>query len=149
MSEKRRPAKPQPRLQDFPHRVSDTVRYGDMDVQGHVNNTVIAQYFETGRVVMFREAEIRLGTRDVAMVLAHTEISFLRELRWPATIEIGTGVTDVGRSSYTLAHGVFQGEDCIAFGKATMVMIDHTTRRATPLTENFIARLAEWKYHGE
>jgi len=120
-----------------------------MDVQGHVNNTVIAQYFETGRVMMFRQSDLRFGGQGVIVVLAHTEISFLRELHWPASIEIGTGVAEVGRSSYTLVHGVFRGEHCIAFGRATLVMIDRETRRATPLAEDFIARLADWTYRGE
>ena len=51
--------RPTPRLDDYPHRVNDIIRYGDLDPQGHVNNAVFATYFESGRVAMFRTARSR------------------------------------------------------------------------------------------
>ena len=39
-----------PRLEDFPYRLSDNVRFADLDPNQHVNNAVYATYFETGRV---------------------------------------------------------------------------------------------------
>ena len=47
-------AKPTPQLADYPHRVTDTIRFGDLDPQGHVNQAVFLTYFESGRVAMFR-----------------------------------------------------------------------------------------------
>ncbi len=38
-----------PRLEEFPLRTSDKVRYGDTDRQGHVNNAVFSTFLETGR----------------------------------------------------------------------------------------------------
>jgi acyl-CoA thioester hydrolase len=34
-----------PRLEDFPYRLSDNVRFADLDPNGHVNNAVYATYF--------------------------------------------------------------------------------------------------------
>jgi acyl-CoA thioester hydrolase len=140
--------KPPPTPEDFPHLVTDNIRFGDMDAQGHVNNIVIADFFQTGRVVMFRQPDLSVGVEDATIVLAHTEITFLRELRWPGTVEIGTGVADVGRASYTVAHGLFHEGHCAAFGRATIVMIDNASRRARPLPPEFIARIEPWKYRG-
>jgi acyl-CoA thioester hydrolase len=136
-------------LEDFPHRVTENIRFGDMDAQGHVNNTVIADYFQTGRVVMFRQPDLSLGVENATVVLAHTEITFLRELRWPGIVEIGTGLAEVGRSSYTVAHALFRDRECIAYGTATIVLIDHTTRRSRPLPDDFLAKLNQWKYRGQ
>jgi acyl-CoA thioester hydrolase len=144
-----KPARKQPKLEDFPHRVTDNIRYGDLDAQGHVNNTVFAGYFETGRVTMFCQPDLSIGIENATVVLAHTEITFLLELHWPGTIEIGTAVTEIGRSSYTLAHAVFRDGACAAFGRATVVLIDESTRRARPLPEELMARLKPWAYRGE
>ena len=44
-----------PRLEDFPYRLSDNVRFADLDPNQHVNNAVYASYFETGRVTLMKD----------------------------------------------------------------------------------------------
>jgi acyl-CoA thioester hydrolase len=39
---------PTPRLEDFPYRLTDNVRFADLDPNQHVNNAAYATYFETG-----------------------------------------------------------------------------------------------------
>src|SRR5690349_20256263 len=94
-----RPRKPEPQLGDFPHRVSDVIRYGDLDPQGHVNNAVFATYFESGRVAMFRNEDLGIGVDNATFVLVRQEIDFLRELRWPGEVVIGTALAGLGRTS--------------------------------------------------
>ena len=43
-----------PRLEDYPFRLGDNVRFGDTDPNQHVNNAVYATYFETGRVTLMK-----------------------------------------------------------------------------------------------
>jgi acyl-CoA thioesterase FadM len=40
---------------------------------------------------------------------------------------------------------VFQGEDCAAFGRLVMVLLDKETRRPTPLPAELVTRLSQWK----
>ena len=140
--------KPAPKLADFPHRVTDVIRYADLDRQGHVNNAVFATYFETGRVALFRDPDLGIGVADATYVLVRQEIDFLHELRWPGNVEIGTGLAQVGRSSFTVAQTIFHDDTCAAAGRATLVMLDTVTRRARILTPDAIARLEKWKYRG-
>jgi acyl-CoA thioester hydrolase len=137
--------KPPPQLVDFPSRTTDIIRYGDLDAQGHVNNAVFATYFETGRVNMFRLRDLGIGVTGSTLILARTEIDFLRELHWPGTIEIGTGVTEFGRSSFTVAQAIFRDGECAAAGRATMVQFDLATRRPRPLDEGLVQRLSQFK----
>jgi acyl-CoA thioester hydrolase len=143
-----RPRKPVPRLADFPHRVTDIIRYADLDPQGHVNNAVFATYFESGRVAMFRDPDLGIGVENATFVLVRQEIDFLHELRWPGQVEIGTALAELGRSSFTVAQTIFSGDVCAAAGRATLVMMDTTTRRPRPLTPEAIAKLEKWKYRG-
>ncbi|MEI9804922.1 MAG: thioesterase family protein [Pseudolabrys sp.] len=143
-----RPRRPVPRLEDYPHRVRDIVRYGDLDPQGHVNNAVFSTYFETGRVAMFRNPDLGIGVSNATFVLVRTEIDFLRELHWPGDVEVGTALAELGRSSFTVAQTIFFGDTCTAAGRATLVMLDTATRRPRPLTPETIARLEQWKYRG-
>ena len=143
-----RPKKPKPLLEHYPHRATDIVRFGDLDPQGHVNNAVFSTYFETGRVAMFRDPNLGIGVENATYVLVRQEIDFLRELRWPGEVVVGTALAELGRSSFTVAQGVFSGEECAAAGRATLVMLDATTRRPRPLAPESIARLEKWKYRG-
>ena len=137
-----------PRLDDFPHRVTDKIRYADLDPQGHVNNAVFSTYVETGRVAMFRDPDLGIGVENATYVLVRQEIDFLHELRWPGDVEIGTALAELGRSSFTVVQTIFCGDDCAAAGRATLVMMDTITRRPRPLAQDAIARLEKWKYRG-
>ena len=135
-----KPARVLPRLEQFPGRVGDLIRFGDLDPQGHVNNTVFATFFETGRVMLLREPKNLLNPPGATSVLARLDINFLRELHWPGEVEIGTGTVEVGRSSYTFLQAIFSNGQCAATGRAAMVMIDAASRKARPLP----AEVVEW-----
>ena len=141
MNEQAKPARIVPRLEQFPSRTSDLIRFADLDPQGHVNNTVFATFFETGRVMFLREPGNALSPPGTTSVLARLDINFLREMHWPGTVEIGTGIEQIGRSSYTFLQAVFHEGACAGTGRATMVMIDAKTRKAHPLPDDVIARL--------
>ena len=130
-----------PRIEDFAIRVSDTIRFADMDRQGHVNNAVYPTYFETGRVLRIYDPNDGLQVDGCTTVLARIEIDFLKELRWPGTVEIGTGIAEIGRSSYVFSQAIFNDGACAARARSTMVLIDRATRRARPLPPELVARL--------
>jgi acyl-CoA thioester hydrolase len=50
--------RPLPQLASYPHRVTEIIRFGDLDPQGHVNQAVFLTYFESGRVAMFRNPDL-------------------------------------------------------------------------------------------
>jgi acyl-CoA thioester hydrolase len=144
-----RPRKPEPQLADYPHQVSDIIRYGDLDAQGHVNNAVFSTYFESGRVAMFRMRDLGTGVPNSTFVLARQEIDFMRELRWPGNVLVGTALVELGRSSFTLLQAIFDGERCAAASRAIMVMLDATTRKSQPLPPEIVAQLEQWRYRGD
>jgi acyl-CoA thioester hydrolase len=143
-----KPRRPAPKLDDYPHRVKDIIRYADLDPQGHVNNAVFATYFESGRVAMFRNPDLGIGVLNATYVLVRQEIDFLKELLWPGNVEIGTALLESGRSSFTVLQTIFNDGQCAAAGRATLVMLDTETRKPRPLTPEAVARLEPWKYRG-
>ena len=143
-----RPQKPVPLLADYPHRVTEIIRFGDLDPQGHVNQAVFNTYFESGRVAMFRNPDLGIGVPGATFVVVRMEVNYLKELHWPGTIEVGTGIAEFGRSSFVANQAVFRDGVCAAAGRATLVCIDLQSRKSRPIPEDAIARLSEWKYRG-
>lgn len=120
----------------------DKLRYADTDRQGHINNAVFATFFESGRVAFLYDPKVPLAPPGCEFVIARLVIDFRNELRWPGTVDIGSVVVGVGRSSITVGQGIFAGDDCVATGETVVVLTDATTRRSTPLPDDVRARFA-------
>ncbi len=137
-----------PRLLDFPYRLTDNVRFGDLDPNQHVNNAVYATYFETGRVTLMKDPRYGLTREGLAWIMVRLDMHFRAELRWPGTIELGLGVVRLGRTSVTCEQVVFSEGRCVASATAVMVLIDEATRRPTPLPTGLIEALQPWGRRG-
>ncbi|HWL84796.1 MAG TPA: thioesterase family protein [Polyangiaceae bacterium] len=129
------------RLEDYPLRTFDTVRYGDTDRQGHVNNAAFATFCETGRVTFFFQGSQPLPPPGTSFVIARLILDFRAELAWPGTVDIGTRVTKIGRSSITMVQALFQKERCAATAESVVVLVDEATRKSTPLRPEMMAAL--------
>src|ERR1700750_80655 len=124
-----------PRLEDFPYRLSDNVRFADLDPNQHVNNAVYATYFETGRVTLMKDPGLGLTPERLAWIMVRLDIHFRAELKWAGSIEMGLGVSKFGRTSVTFDQVVFSEMRCVASSQSVSVLIDEISRRPVPLTD--------------
>jgi acyl-CoA thioester hydrolase len=137
-----------PRLEDFPYRQTDNVRFADLDPNQHVNNAVYATYFETGRVTLVKDRSFGLVPPGLSWMLVRLDIHFRAELRWPGTIEMGLGVAKFGRTSVTFDQVVFSEGRCVAAAQSVTVLIDESTRKPTPLIEEIVRNFQPWLRRG-
>jgi acyl-CoA thioester hydrolase len=137
-----------PRLEDFPYRLADNVRFADLDPNGHVNNAVYATYFETGRVTLMKDRSTGLMPPGLGWIMVRIDIHFRAELHWPGKIELGLGVARFGRTSVTFDQVIFSEGKCVASAQAVTVLIDETTRKPTPLTSELKANFQRWIRRG-
>ncbi|MGB8402384.1 acyl-CoA thioesterase [Bradyrhizobium sp.] len=137
-----------PRLEDFPYRLSDNVRFADLDPNQHVNNAVYATYFETGRVTLMKDRSYGLMPPGLTWIMVRLDMHFRAELRWPGTIEMGLGVAKFGRTSVTFDQVVFSEGQCIASAQSVSVLLDEASRQPTPLTDEIKANFRRWIRRG-
>ena len=95
------------KLNDFPLKTFDKVRYADTDRQGHVNNATFATFLETGRVEVLYNPEYPLLSKGSSFVIASLKLDFLREIRWPGQVDTGTGILKIGNSSIKMLQKLF------------------------------------------
>lgn len=126
----------------------DVLRYGDTDRQGHVNNAVFATFCESGRTAFLCDPAAPLAPGGNSFVIARLILDFRAEILWPGEVDIGTGVIALGRSSFTLGQGLYEGSRCVATAQTVLVLIDDATRRSTPLPESLRAKLLSWVIPG-
>ena len=137
-----------PRLEDFPYRLTDNVRFADLDPNQHVNNAVYATYFETGRVTLMKDRTNGLMPEGVTWIMVRLDMHFRAELRWPGTIEMGLGLVKFGRTSVTFDQVVFSEGKCVASAQSYSVLLDEATRKPKVLTPEIKAKFRPWIRRG-
>jgi len=120
-----------------------TPRFGDTDCLGHINNTVLAVWFERARNPFFEifapGLEVRRDTWP--LIMAHTDYDFLAELSFPHEVEIRSVVSRVGTKSFTVAHEAWQRGRLCATGHAVIVYYDFVAGRSVAIPEDKKAAL--------
>ena len=109
-----------PRLEDFPYRILDNVRFADLDPNHHVNNAIYATYFETGRVTLMKDRSYGLMPEGLSWMMVRLDMHFRAELRWPGGIEMGLVLVKFGRTSVTFDQVVFSRGKCVASARSTI-----------------------------
>ena len=121
----------------YPSWTNSTIRYSDLDPNGHVNNGATNAFFEDGRICFRNQRMLQLGDDILAgFVIVKFSANYLAPLFFPGSVDIGTVVTRVGRSSYNLGQGVFDGEKCVATAEVVTVFIDSNTKKSQELTHD-------------
>ncbi len=104
------------------------LRYNDTDRQGHVNNVAFATFCEQGRADFLLGAAAPVLPEGTSFVLARITIDYRREVFWPGTVSVGTGMLGMGRSSMRLAQGLFVGTECVTTAVSVVVLVDGAGR---------------------
>lgn len=113
-------------------------RFGDIDGLGHVNNTVLPVWFETGRNSIFRlfSPDLDLSPEVWHLILVRTEFDFLSQMYFRSDVEIRTYITNIGNSSFTVGHEAWQEGELKVRGQAVLVYYDFKLQKAIPLPDS-------------
>jgi acyl-CoA thioester hydrolase len=127
-----------PRREDFRQFIPMTVRWGDMDALGHVNNVQYFRYGESGRIAYFHalEQEDPRFWKDYGIILASMGCDFLAQVHYPAELEIGTRVTRIGRSSLGMQSAIFQDGKVVAVLQGVLAWFDYATQKTLPVPQH-------------
>jgi acyl-CoA thioester hydrolase len=108
-------------------------RFNDTDALGHINNTVLAVWFEGARDPLFRVFTPDLNPTDWRLILAKFSVEFHAELFYGQPVEIRTWVSRVGNSSFDVSQQAWQQDKLCASGVAVMVHYDFVGKSSVAL----------------
>jgi acyl-CoA thioester hydrolase len=120
-------------------------RFGDIDGLGHINNVVMAGWFELGRNPLFRifSPTLNLNHDTWPLIMAHTDYDFVDQLFFRYDVEIRTWIDRIGTKSFTVYHEAWQEGRLCSKGRAVVVHYDFMQGRSTPIPEDKKKLLAE------
>lgn len=123
----------------------DHVRFGDLDVIGHVNSLAMGSYFENARVALLRQVFPDWPNGEHLFVLVQTRYDYFYELYYPAHLRIGTRLISFGKSSMRLGAALYHGQELVAQCTTVSAFINTQTRKPAIVPEALrqtISRLA-------
>lgn len=115
-----------------------TVRWGDMDAFGHVNNATYATYVEEARLRWFETLAGGWHDADIGPVVAAQHINYRLPIEWPADITVALSTERVGNSSLTLGfriHAAGNPQRAYADGTTVLVWMDRRSGRSMALPQ--------------
>ncbi|MDR2482477.1 MAG: acyl-CoA thioesterase [Treponema sp.] len=120
-------------------------RFGDVDSLGHINNVVLAGWFELARNPLFRifSSSPVLSRESWPLIMAHTDYDFTDQMFFQYEVEIRTSVERIGTKSFTLYHEAWQEGRLCAKGRAVIVCFDFSRNQSVPVPEDKKKLLAE------
>lgn len=115
-------------------------RWSDGDPLGHINNAMLVRYIESGRIDYFLKVHAVDPNPENGQgyILANYQIAFLRELHYPAEVEIATRVSRLGSSSFDVEGAIFVPADDrpILTSTAVCVWFDFKQKKSNPIPES-------------
>lgn len=139
--------KPDPALLDparYPFRCSIETRFGDIDVNQHVNNVALVGLLEEGRVRFHRASGYHAALGGMTSMVASMGIEFLGQSYFPSPIDMHVAPLRLGNTSYTLNQLVTQEGRTVAYARAVMVCMG--AEGPAPLPEAFRQGVEPWLF---
>ena len=110
-----------------------TMRWGEMDALGHMNNVSYLRYFEEVRIMWIDSLGIEYRTGSEGPILGTITCRYVKPAIYPVEFEITTYIGRPGKSSFFMWHELYNAvdpTDRFAEAEAKMVWIDISASRS-------------------
>jgi acyl-CoA thioester hydrolase len=119
------------------HEIHVSVRFGETDALGHINNTSYFIYLEEARIRFIEALGFKMNVNQWNFILASTKCDFISQGYFNQQLVIKTYVSKIGTKSFHLEHEIHSADtnELIAHGNAVMVYFDFDKQKSEPLPE--------------
>lgn len=118
------------------HSIVLPVRWSDQDINRHVNNARVVTLLEEARISAISSWLGDEGVPDPSRprVVVSLHLDYVRPIDHGPELCARVWVSEVGRSSYTVAYELVQDGRTAARARTVLVQMDPGTGRSTPLS---------------
>lgn len=118
-------------MQSFRYYHPITVRYADLDPQGHVNNAVYLSYLEMARIGYLQALGLWEGKSflDIGIILAETQITYRAPILIGQNVRVGVRVSRLGNKSLDMVYTIEDEDSGRVLAQATTILVTYDYRR--------------------
>ena len=124
---------------NFPHWLTISIRFRDLDPLSHVNNAIFGTYYEEARVNFIQHVPgfVDQLEKGFSFVLANLNIDFIKPVEYPADLLVGSGIKSMGNTSISSFQAIYTSDEkkLVSVAEAHGVWFDLQKQRPSPLPE--------------
>ena len=128
---------------EYRHRTRVEVRFRDLDAFGHVNNAVTFSYVEQGRISYLRDVLRVDPVERFPLIMAMVHVDYGAPLFFGETVEVGSRVEWIGRTSLAMSHRLTSGDDAHEVARASTVLVAYDYQAYRPIPVPFPCSFVE------
>ncbi len=127
-----------------------SVRFGDLDTLGHVNNVPYVRYLEEGRGHYFDEV-VGVPFETIDTVVAELQVEFRSEITRGQDVEVAVRVPELGTSSIPMEYEIRATDPdtaettVAATAETVQVNTDRETGEAVPIPDAWRGAIGEFE----
>ena len=126
---------------NFPVRQQLVPRFSDIDADSQRSEAALGRYMEQARFGGIRQ----LDFEGLRVMVAAVDISFTDfHMSW-APVELASGISHIGNSSFHFIGCALHKDEVQAAARSVMVVIDPQTGRPAPMTRGLREQLEAWR----
>lgn len=121
------------------HKIEAQLRFNDIDILGHLNNTVYFSLYDLGKAMYMEESGLREpGPAAPTSVIADVHCTYIRPIHFGDRIYVTTSCSEIGDRHYVLDQElVDDAGEVRSRCRTVMVYIDPATGRPGYLPEDY------------
>lgn len=121
------------------NRIEAQLRFNDIDILGHLNNTVYFSLYDLGKAKYMEEVGLRKpGPEAPISVIADVHCSYFKPVHYGDEIYIETNCSEIGDKHFTLDQEMVDSSGEVRSKcRTVMVYIDPKTGKAASLPQDF------------
>ncbi len=120
------------------------IRLTDIDILGHVNNSIYLVYFEMARIHYFNHmVGPNWDWMEQGVVLVKNEVEYIQPLYLHDQPEIKLFLKHIGNKRFTLAYQLFVKDKLCTTGSSTLVGFNSKTQQTIEIPERMKAALSQ------
>ena len=121
-----------------PFTIRVPVRFRDVDVMGHVNNSVYFTYMETARTDYWIQLFKLKSLSELSFIVAHAECDFKAPARYGDELAVSIRTTSIRNSSFVWDYEIRNSktQEIYATGKTIQVYYDYSANKTLPVPDH-------------
>jgi len=122
------------------------VRFSDVDVMGHVSNTVYQNYYDSGKLQYFDQVLPDMDFVNLGVVGASIKIDYFKPIFMKTRILVETRVAEIGNKSLIMEHNLIDesSKDVLSTCSAVLVCYSIKEQQSIPIPENWKQNILEY-----
>ncbi|PLX94870.1 MAG: esterase [Desulfuromonas sp.] len=125
-----------------------SVHVADVNYGGHVANSAVLNFFQDARIRFLAElgpfAEMKIG-EDCGTIQSEAHVYYRAEMFLHDELKIGVRVSEIKRSSFSLAYRIERDGQLTAEGTTTLAGFSYSRGKIVRLPEPFRAALVDFQ----